>query len=279
MAVGNAPTTSALVVDRIEVVLGGRPVISNVSFSLGRGEFAGVIGANGAGKTTLLRTILGLERASQGSVRIHDATGSTGRPRVGYVPQKVALDPSLPLRARDLVALGLDGHRLGLPLPSPARDRLVTEMLEAVDAQDFADERVGILSGGQQQRILIAHALIRRPVLLVMDEPLASLDVHSAASVAALLAHLAKTQDVAILLSAHDMNPLVGVMDRIVYLANGHAAEGPVEEVLRGDVLSELYGHHVDVIRVHDRIVVVVAPGDPSATDHATLLSGGRETD
>jgi zinc/manganese transport system ATP-binding protein len=176
---------------------------------------------------------------------------------VGYVPQKIVLDPQLPLRARDVVALGLDGRRLGLPLPSKAREARVDEMLAAVGAADFAERRIGDLSGGQQQRILVAHALVRRPRLLLLDEPLANLDVRSAAGIVALLRQLCDTYQVAVLLSAHDMNPLLSYMDRIVYLANGHAASGRTDEVVRTDVLSRLYGHPIDVIHVRDRIVVM----------------------
>ncbi len=164
------------------------------------------------------------------------------------MPQKFLLDPDLPLRARDLVALGLDAHRLGVPRPSRARRARVDEMLEAVDARRFADTRVGRLSGGEQQRILIAHALIARPRLLLLDEPLANLDLRSAAEVVALLARITREQEIAVLISAHEVNPLLGVMDRIVYLAGGRAASGTTEEVVRADVLSKLYGHHVDVL-------------------------------
>ncbi|HEV2450405.1 MAG TPA: ATP-binding cassette domain-containing protein, partial [Streptosporangiaceae bacterium] len=159
--------------------------------------------------------------------------------------------------ARDLVGLGLDGHKFGIPVPSRARGHLVDEMLGAVGADGFADARVGTLSGGEQQRVLIAHALISGPKLLLLDEPLAGLDLRSEQEVVGLLARIAKEKQVAVLLSAHEMNPLLPVMDRVVYLAGGRAASGPAGEVIRTDVLSALYGHHVDVIHVHDRILVV----------------------
>ena len=155
-------------------------------FTIRPGEFVGLIGSNGAGKTTLLRVILGLQPAAAGKVRVERVRA------VGYVPQKIQLDPDMPLRARDLVGLGLDGHRLGIPLPSRARRKLVDEMLRAVDAERFADARVGNLSGGEQQRILIAHALISRPGLLLLDEPLANLDIASEQEVVALLARIAQ---------------------------------------------------------------------------------------
>ena len=241
---------------RLSVWLSGRQVLHDVSFTLAAGQFCGLIGANGSGKTTLLRTILGLQRADGGEISI-----AGGRTSLGYVPQKTVLDPEIPLRARDLVALGLDGHRFGLPLPSAARRRRVDEMLHAVDAEAFAGQRVGRLSGGQQQRVLIAHALVRRPRLLLLDEPLASLDLRSAAEIVSLLRRVAAEYGITVLLSAHDMNPLLPVMDRVVYLAHGRAASGRTDEVVRTEVLSGLYGYHIDVIRVHGRVLVVTREG------------------
>ena len=245
-----------LAVDRLSVAFPGRPVFEDVSFTLRPGAFCGLIGSNGSGKTTLLRTILGFQKADRGTVRID---GGQSRGAAAYVPQKSFLDPELPLRGRDLVALGLDGHRLGLPLPSRRRRRLIDEMLAAVDATAFAEQRIGQLSGGQQQRILIAHALIRRPRLLLLDEPLANLDIRSTSEIIALLARLSAEHRVAVLLSAHDINPLLPVMDQVVYLANGRAASGTAEQVVRTEVLSRLYGYHIDVIRVHGRVLVVAA--------------------
>ena len=163
----------------------------------------------------------------------------------------------MPLRARDLVGLGLDGHRFGIPRPAAKRRMAVDEMLDAVGATRFADARIGNLSGGEQQRIMIAQALICRPKLLLLDEPLANLDIRSAAEVVELLARIAAEQHIAILLSAHDMNPLLPVMDRVVYLADGRAASGTTDQVVRTDTLSRLYGHHVEVIHVQGRVLVV----------------------
>ncbi len=259
---GPSSTDEVLTVDGVTVWLSGRKVLRDVRFTLRRGEFAGLIGSNGAGKTTLLKVILGLQAPTEGTVRVAGQPRSRRGPMIGYVPQKIQLDPDLPLRARDLVGLGLDGQRLGLPLPSPGRRKLVDEMLAAVGAERFADARVGALSGGEQQRVLIAHALISRPALLLLDEPLANLDIASEQDVVTLLARVARDQQIAVLLSAHEMNPLLPVMDRVVYLAAGRAASGTVDEVVRTDVLSALYGQHVDVIQVHDRILVVAGRGD-----------------
>lgn len=251
--------TPVLEVDDVSVVLSGRRVLDGVSFAVQSGEFVGLIGSNGAGKTTLLRVLLGLQRESSGSVRI--AGGDEAR-RVGYLPQKVLLDPDLPLRARDVVALGLDGAKLGMALPSARRRALVDEVLEAVGAMDLADARVGLLSGGQQQRILIAHAIISSPPLLLLDEPLANLDISSAQEIVELLSRICRERGIAVLLSAHDLNPLLPVMDRIVYLAAGHAVTGKTDDVVQPEVLTRLYGRRVDVIRVEGRVLVVAGPDE-----------------
>lgn len=265
-----------LAVENLSVTLSGRQILREVSFHIGAGELTGLIGSNGAGKTTLLRVLLGLVTPTAGEVRL------AGRPRtrrnqlVGYVPQKITLEPDMPLRARDLVGLGLDGHRFGIARPSAARNAAIADMLDAVDATRFADARVGNLSGGEQQRVMIAHALISRPRLLLLDEPLANLDIRSGHEVVHLLARISTEQRIAVLISAHDMNPLLPVMDRIVYLAAGRAVTGTTAEVVRTETLSDLYGHHVEVIHTQGRVLVV--SGDDSGavrTGSAVQTSGG----
>jgi zinc/manganese transport system ATP-binding protein len=256
-----------LAVQGVSVRLGGREILTDVSFEIAAGEFTGLIGSNGAGKTTLLRIILGLQAATSGSVQIDGRPRSRRSPMIGYVPQKYQLDPDTPLRARDLVGLGLDGHRFGIARPSRERRARIEEMLAAVDAERFADARVGNLSGGEQQRVLIAHALISRPKLLLLDEPLANLDLPSAQEVVALLARIASEQRLAVLISAHEMNPLLPVMERIVYLVGGRAASGTTEEVVRTDVLSRLYGRRVEVLHIHGRVLVVAGPGHDAGAE------------
>ncbi len=252
--------------DGVGVRLGGREIFRDVSLSIGPGEFTGLIGPNGAGKTTLLRVILGLQPVSQGSVLAPES--------IGYVPQKLNIEPDMPLRVRDVVSLGLDGHRLGIRLPSRARRELVSDMLIAVGAQRYADARVGELSGGEQQRVMIAHAMISRPRLLLLDEPLANLDISSEQGIVSVLARLARAERVAVLLSAHDMNPLMPVMDRIVYVAGGRVAAGSTDEVVKPEVLTRLYGQHVDVIRVHGRILAGAAPGGVDEAEVAAENAG-----
>jgi zinc/manganese transport system ATP-binding protein len=261
----HSPDPEILRVEDVSVRLSGRLILDRISCNLRAGEFAGLIGANGAGKTTLLKAILGLVAPSSGQILVGGRPRSRRNPLIGYVPQKIELDPDMPLRARDLIGLGLDGHRFGMPVRSADRNARVNEMLEAVNATSFADARVGSLSGGEQQRVMIAHALISRPQLLLLDEPLANLDLRSGQEVVRLLAQIAVEQGVAVLLSAHDMNPLLPVMDSVIYVAAGRAASGPADEVIRTETLTELYGHHVEVIRVQNRVLVVA--GEPQTTD------------
>jgi zinc/manganese transport system ATP-binding protein len=254
----DSPSSDRLLdVENVSVWLSGREVLHDVSFSIAPGEFTGLIGANGAGKTTLFRVVLGLQVPTSGQVLIDGRARARRSHAMGYVPQKILLDPEIPLRARDVVALGIDGNRFGIAIPSKTKRDAVEEMLDAVDALSFADARIGQLSGGEQQRVLIAHALVSRPRLLLLDEPLANLDLRSEHEVVGLLSKIASEQRIAVLISAHDMNPLLAAMDRIVYVAGGKAASGSTNEVVQSDVLSALYGHQVDVLRLNERVIVV----------------------
>ena len=272
-------TGELLRLDGVAVRLGGREILRDVSLAIGPGEFTGLIGPNGAGKTTLLRAILGLQPVTSGAVLLDgQQCGGKGRwvgrdSSIGYVPQKLSIEPDMPLRVRDVVSLGLDGHKFGIRLPSRARRELVSDMLTAVGAQRYADARVGELSGGEQQRVMIAHALISRPRLLLLDEPLANLDISSEQGIVSVLARLARAERIAVLLSAHDMNPLMPVMDKIVYVAAGRVAVGRADEVVQPQVLSRLYGQHVDVIRVHGRVLVIAAEGVPDVAAEAEDIS------
>lgn len=261
--------------DGIRVALSGRPILEGVELTVAPGEFVGLIGANGAGKTTLLRVLLGTLRPSGGELVWSRGGGrasrgrGVGRPEIGYLPQKVALDPDAPLRARDVVALGLDGGRLGLPIRGRAVRERVDAALASVGAADFAEQRIGELSGGQQQRVLLAHALISEPALLLLDEPLANLDPASAADIVELLDRLRLDRGVAIVMTAHDLNLLLPVMDRLVYLAAGRAVTGAPREVARSEVLTRLYGRPIRVIEAEGRIIVLTdEAGRPSDEVH-----------
>lgn len=253
---------SLLEVRGVDVSIAGRVILHDVNFSIRAGEFTGLIGSNGTGKTTLLRVILGLQTTTKGTITLHGEELTRANRSIGYVPQKVMFDPDMPVRVRDFVAMGVDGHRYGIVRRSASIYETVEEMLDAVEADAFANRRVGALSGGEQQRVLMAHALVSRPDLLLLDEPLANLDPRSAFDIVRLLHTIATRQHVAILMSAHDMNPLLPVMDRVIYVANAKVVSGTTEEVVRPEVLSSLYGHHVDVVHVHGRVLVVGGDDD-----------------
>jgi len=241
----------------VSVVLGGRTILRDVSLQVRPGEMLAVLGPNGAGKSTLLKVLLGLVRPASGEVRVSGRRPAQGRGDVGYCPQVRSLDRDTPLRAKDLVGLGLDGHRWGFAsLPKPERERRIAEVMEAVDALRFAQAPVGQLSGGEQQRLAIAQALLARPRLLLMDEPLSNLDVRSQGEVIELVDRLRKQHGMAVLFVTHSINPLLGVIDKVCYLAGGRAAVGTVDQVVRSDVLSQLYDAPIEVLRVGGRIFV-----------------------
>lgn len=248
---------------------GDRRILSRLSFDIGAGEFVGIIGGNGAGKSTLLRVTLGLLAPSEGTVRVFGESPRAARGIFGYVPQRIEIDADLPLRARDFVSLGVDGARFGFPLPNARRRARVDETLADVGALALADQPIGRLSGGEQQRLAIAQAIVGKPRLLVLDEPLANLDLSNAAEIVALVARLGRERGMTVMLVAHDVNPLLGVMDRVLYLAGGRAALGTVDQVVNEDTLSRLYDRPVDVLRVRDRVIVVAGDDPETAHGHA----------
>lgn len=260
MTVSSQELRPVIRAEDIRVVLGGTRVLDGIDVAVYPGEFVSLIGSNGAGKTTLLRTLLGTVKPVRGKVT------RPGRGRIGYLPQSVAIDPDTPLRARDVVALGRDGGRLGVPLRRRAFWERIDGVLDAVEATEFADQRIGELSGGQQQRVLLAHALVSEPDVLLLDEPLASLDPASAGEIVVLLDRVRNERNIAVVLTAHDLNLLLPVTNRIVYVANGHAVSGSPEQVVRSDVLSTLYGHPIRVLNVDGR-VIVIADDDPVHTE------------
>jgi zinc/manganese transport system ATP-binding protein len=230
---------------------GDRVVWRDGNFSFGQGELVAVLGPNGAGKSTLLRLLLGLLRPLSGMLEVLGAAPDRGSPRIGYVPQARAFDPETAFRGVDLVALGLDGHRWGVPLPTRRRraERVrVDEAIEAVGASEYAPRRIGEMSGGERQRLLLAQALVGEPELLLLDEPLANLDVRNQAAMAELVARVASERGITVVLVAHDLNPLRRVLDRVCYVAGGGVLIGPPEEVVTGPVLSRLYGAPVEVL-------------------------------
>ncbi len=205
----------------------------------------------------MLRILLGLIKPDTGTVKILDHPVRRGSKLIGYVAQRTVVDPELPLRGRDFVAFGLDGEKWGVAWPSKARDERIAAALEAVGASTYADKPVGKLSGGEQQRLFIAQALLSDPKILLLDEPLSNLDIASSSEIVKLVNEIRRSRGVTVLFVTHDINPLIEVMDRVIYLAAGRAAVGPVEQVVREEVLSKLYGYHVDVLRAGDRVIVL----------------------
>lgn len=236
---------------------GDRTLWRDLDLRVAPGEFLAVLGPNGSGKTSLLRTILGMQRLDAGTAQLFGEPIRGGDRRIGYVPQQKILPAGTALRGRDLIALGVNGHRFGLPLSRAADRARVADLIAAVGAEGYADRPVGQLSGGEQQRLRIAQALAGDPVLLLCDEPLLSLDLQNQRGVAELIDRRRREHDTAVVFVTHDINPVLGLVDRVLYLANGRFREGTPDEVLRGDVLSELYGTRVDVIRTGGRVVVV----------------------
>jgi zinc/manganese transport system ATP-binding protein len=243
------------------------PVWTGATFDVSPGEFVGVLGPNGAGKSTLLRLIIGLLRPSAGTLRVLGATPRRGNPAIGYVPQRRPMDPEARLAGTEFVRLGVTGHRWGTGIPGrhPEIDRAVADAVEAVGAGAFADHPIGTLSGGELQRLMLAEAMVSRPRLLLLDEPLASLDVGNQVNVASLVANLARTRGIAVLLIAHDVNPLLGVLDRVMYIARGKVTVGRPSEVITSEHLSSLYDANVEVLQDRQGRLFVVGLDDETA--------------
>ena len=234
------------------VALGGRTIWEHATFQIRPGEFIAVIGPNGCGKSTLLRMILGLVAPSAGAVAVLGAAPRLGNRAVGLVPQRRELTSGLAVRGRDLVLLGIEGGRWGFGPASKEARRLAEWALEAVNAREFADEPMGVLSGGEQQRLLIAQALAPQLKVLLLDEPLASLDLGSQHEIVTLVDDLRRKQGVAVLFVSHDLNPVLPVVDRMLYFLNRCPICGGVDEVVQPELLSHLFGTPVQVCRTHE---------------------------
>jgi len=280
-----SPTTSStpvpatlspvMQVEDAAVDLGGRTIWQKVQLSVQPGEFLAILGPNGAGKSTLLKAILGLLPLSAGRIMVLGHPARRGNAIVGYVPQRRHFEADVHIRGRSIVRLGLDGRNWGLPLPllhhRKAREAAVRvqEAIDLVGAGAYADRPIGELSGGEQQRLLIAQALVTRPRILALDEPLDSLDLRNQQGVAGVIRQVSRETGAAVLLVAHDVNPILPAVDRVVYMAHGQVAVGTPEEVITTETLSRLYHTPIEVLRARDGRIVVVGQPEEEVSYHA----------
>lgn len=262
---------SVITLKRATLKYGQRTLWQDLNLEVHAGEFLAVLGANGSGKTSFLKILLGLAPLSSGLIMLDGAPAKRGSRTIGYVPQQKNFSPDTALRARDLVGLGVDGHKWGFRMRGRAYHQRVDELLEMVGASSYAKIPVGMLSGGEQQRLRIAQALASNPKVLLCDEPLLSLDMHHQKAVSELVAQQAKANGTAVVFVTHEINPILEHVDRVLYLAGGRFTLGAPADVMRTEVLSKLYQTRVEVLNVDGRLVVVGRPDsvvDGHAEDH-----------
>lgn len=261
-------TASVVTFRAATLAFGPRVLWNDLDLEIAPGEFLAVLGPNGSGKTRFLKTILGEQPLTSGSIELLGRPVPHGSKDIGYIPQQKLIERGTPLRARDLVALGVDGHRWGLPVPSRRVRRRVDEVLKAVGATEYADVPVSLLSGGEQQRIRVGQSIAAHPKLLLCDEPLISLDLHHQRTVSELIAEERRVQGTSVVFVTHDINPVLPFVDRVLYLAGGRFRIGTPDEVLRSEVLSYMYDTPVEVIRSRGRVAVLGAPEGYGVHDH-----------
>ncbi|WP_244814294.1 metal ABC transporter ATP-binding protein [Caballeronia sp. Lep1P3] len=259
----------ALEVDRVTLQLGGRTILNDASFTVRTGEFIGVLGPNGAGKTTLMRALLGLVPVASGAIRVNGEAVVRGNPSIGYMPQIRTGLANRRVLGRDFVAMAADGHRWGLAHRDARIRAEVERVLDLVGARQLASRPLSELSGGERQRLLLAQCLLGKPRLLLLDEPLISLDPRHQTGVVELVRRVQRELNITVLFSAHELNPLLNSLDRVLYLGNGRAALGTIDEVITKPVLSRLYGSPIDVMRVNGRIFVMSGDVEIDKLDHA----------
>jgi zinc/manganese transport system ATP-binding protein len=254
--------------DRATIEIGGRSVLVDTSLTIKQGEFVGVLGPNGAGKTTLMRAILGLLPPRAGTIRVFGDAPQRGNRDIGYLPQVRTVLPDLRVRGLDFIASSVHGERWGVPSLARADHIMIAKTLAAAGAGDLGARPLAEMSGGERQRLLLAQALLGEPRLLLLDEPLISLDYRYQESVIELVRRFARERNITVLFSAHELNQLIGALDRVLYLGNGHAALGTVEEVVTAPVLSQLYGADIDVVRADGHIFVLSRGRNVEHADH-----------
>ena len=251
------PTQSALSIKAADLSFAEKTLWRGLDLEVQPGEFIAVIGSNGSGKSSLLKAILGQQPLTAGAIKVNGHSVRRGSREIGYIPQHRPAEGQVPIRGRELLRLGLDGHKFGLALPNHKNSQRIEQVLERMGASDYAKQPITSLSGGQLQRLRVGQAVIGKPALLLADEPLTALDLNQQQVVCELIDQERKANQMAVLFVTHDVNPILEMVDRVLYLANGQFKIGTPDEVLRSDVLSELYGTQVDVLRNQGRIVVV----------------------
>jgi zinc/manganese transport system ATP-binding protein len=260
--------TTVVELDRATIRIGGRTVLADASFSIEQGEFIGVLGPNGAGKTTLMRAILGLLPPNAGTLRVFGRAPQRGDRGIGYLPQVRTVLPDLALRGLDFIGSSLHGERWGLPSLSASDRAMIEETLDAVGARDLANRPMSDMSGGERQRLLLAQSLIGSPKLLLLDEPLISLDARHQEVAIDVVRKVCRERGITVLFSAHELNQLLGTLDRVLYLGNGRAVLGTVEQVITAPVLSALYDTDIEVVRAGGHIFVMSRGRDVEVSDH-----------
>lgn len=260
--------TSVVELDRVTIQIAGRAVLKDVSFAIAPGEFIGVLGPNGAGKTTLMRAILGLLPPSAGNLHVFGRTPQCGDPGIGYLPQLRTVLPDLRVRGLDYIASSMHGERWGLPSLSQRDRGLIEETLNAVGARDLSQRALSDMSGGERQRLLLAQALIGEPKLLLLDEPLISLDARHQEVAIDVVKKVCRERKITVLFSAHELNQLLGAIDRVLYLGNGQAELGHVDDVVTAPVLSRLFGTEIEVLRAGGHIFVMSRGRDVERVEH-----------
>jgi zinc/manganese transport system ATP-binding protein len=254
--------------DHVTLTLGDRTVLANASLAIRAGEFIGVLGPNGAGKTTLMRAILGLLVPSAGTIRVFGRGPQRGDAHIGYLPQVRTVLPDLRVRGLDFIGSSLHGERWGLPSLSRHDRDMIVETLDSVGARDLANRPLSAMSGGERQRLLLAQALIGQPKLLLLDEPLISLDARHQEVAIDVVRKVCRERAITVLFSAHELNQLLGTLDRVLYLGNGQAVLGTVDEVISAPVLSRLYGADIQVVRADGHIFVMSRGRDVEGSAH-----------
>src|SRR5471030_2582282 len=255
-------TTPALKISDLTISLGGHEILSGVNATVDEGEFIGIFGPNGAGKTTLVRAIIGTLAPTRGRIEVLGLPpGQAGR-QIGYMPQGHGGFDATALSARSLVEAACEGDRWGIPWTSKKSQREVDRVLEVTEAASYAARPFSVLSGGERQRVMLAQALLGDPKILVLDEPLASLDPRNQALLIECVARVKRLTQTTIFFVAHDMNPLMRVMDRVLYMAGGGAVLGKLDDVVTSASLSKLYGFEIEVVRAGARVFVVSREGN-----------------